>query len=211
MSEEKVKVKKPFYKKWWVWVIAIIVIANLGGGDEETNQTAQPAAQQTEATNQAQPAPAPVPAPVKEEAKPEEKPVELSNEGVASDVKISVLGFESVEKIGNNQFSTVEAQGIFKIVKVNVTNNQKDAITVDSNSYKLVDDQGREFSPSSEASLAFESSTGNAKRKTFLLQQLNPGLSIEGNLAYDVPKDAKGFVLKARGGMTGKEITLKVE
>lgn len=38
MAEEG---KKPFYKKWWVWVLAvIIIIAIASGGDEETNDTA---------------------------------------------------------------------------------------------------------------------------------------------------------------------------
>ena len=37
--KSKVKVKKPFYKKWWVWVLAIIIIiAIASGGDEEGNE-----------------------------------------------------------------------------------------------------------------------------------------------------------------------------
>ncbi|MDR3190469.1 MAG: DUF5067 domain-containing protein [Lactobacillaceae bacterium] len=41
----KVKVKKPFYKKWWVWVIVVFVVlpvmaAVAGGGDEEADATA---------------------------------------------------------------------------------------------------------------------------------------------------------------------------
>jgi colicin import membrane protein len=35
----KEKVKKPFYKKWWVWVIAIVVAIGLAGGGEETKDT----------------------------------------------------------------------------------------------------------------------------------------------------------------------------
>ena len=37
MSE---KPKKPFYKKWWVWVIAIIVIFAWASGGEDTEETA---------------------------------------------------------------------------------------------------------------------------------------------------------------------------
>ncbi|MFQ9519826.1 MAG: Ltp family lipoprotein [Turicibacter sp.] len=33
------KKKKPFYKKWWVWVIAVFVIAGVAGaGEEETSE-----------------------------------------------------------------------------------------------------------------------------------------------------------------------------
>lgn len=34
------KQKKPFYKKWWVWIIAIIVIFAWASGGEDTEETA---------------------------------------------------------------------------------------------------------------------------------------------------------------------------
>ena len=33
MTEEKTK--KPFYKKWWVWVISLVVLAAIGAGSEK--------------------------------------------------------------------------------------------------------------------------------------------------------------------------------
>lgn len=191
MSE---KVKKPLWKRWWVWVVAVLIIggiANAGSGDKQTTSTD---------TTQKQSA---------DKAK-DQKPAELSKEGVSSDVKIVVEGFESKAEVGDNQFTRKKAQGVFKIVRVTLTNNQKDAITIDSNGFKLVDDQGREFSYSSEAQLALESSV-NQKQESFFLKKLNPGLSATGHVVFDVPQDAKGFVLKARGGFTGKEIKLKIE
>jgi hypothetical protein len=143
-------------------------------------------------------------------SKPAPAPVELSKEGVSSDVKISVDSFESKQSVGDNEFSKKEAQGVFKIVTVTLTNNQKDAITLDANSFKLIDDQKREFSYSSEAQFALESSVKD-KKDSFFLKKLNPGLSATGHIAFDVPKDAKGFTMKASGGFTGKEIELKVE
>lgn len=36
------KMRKPFYKKWWVWLLAVIVIGiALGGGEEDGNDTAK--------------------------------------------------------------------------------------------------------------------------------------------------------------------------
>lgn len=49
----KEKVKKTFYKKWWVWLIAIIIviaIASCGGGEEKNTKTAKPT--KTEQPNQ---------------------------------------------------------------------------------------------------------------------------------------------------------------
>ncbi|MCT4798177.1 Ltp family lipoprotein [Exiguobacterium profundum] len=44
MSKEKVK--KPFYKKWWVWVLAVIVLIGVSGGEEEI-PTSEPSSVET--------------------------------------------------------------------------------------------------------------------------------------------------------------------
>jgi hypothetical protein len=190
------KLKMGFFKKAFLgivgFIVLIVIIANMG------NKNANPASSGT--TGDAKPASTTTAAKV---------PAELSREGVSSDVKIVVEGFESKAQVGDNQFSKKDAQGVFKIVKVTLTNNQKDAITIDANSFKLIDDQKREFSYSSEAQFALESSSN--KKDSFFLKMLNPGLSATGYVVFDAPKDAKGFILDARGGITGKNIQLKVE
>jgi hypothetical protein len=53
VKKEKIKVKKPFYKKWWVWVIAVIVIggiANTGNSSNDSNTKDKPAVQTASAT-----------------------------------------------------------------------------------------------------------------------------------------------------------------
>ena len=180
-------------------ILVLLVLGGIGSalGDKDKAPATAPVTSSASA-------PAPAPAPEKP------KPVELSKEGVSSDVKIAVTGFASKDSIGDNQFSIAKAQGIFRVVFVSLTNNQKDAITIDSNSFKLIDDQDREFSYSSEAQMAMMSSINN-KQENFFLKKINPGMTITGQIAYDVPKDAKGFKLKASGGITGKPIMLKVE
>ncbi|WP_438335217.1 hypothetical protein ACIR03_02835 [Clostridium cochlearium] len=48
--EQKIKPKKPFYKKWWFWVLAVIIIGGIGGssGKEEKNKdvSSKPAVEQ---------------------------------------------------------------------------------------------------------------------------------------------------------------------
>ncbi|RXZ05066.1 DUF4352 domain-containing protein [Klebsiella pneumoniae] len=144
----------------------------------------------------------------KEEPKKEEPKKELSKEGESSKVKIAVGSVESTDSVGGKYLSE-KAQGVFKIVEVSITNNQKDAITVDANSFKLVDNQDREFKYSTQAQTAFD--VGNGGKSDFFLKQLNPGLTQTGKIIFDVPAYAQGLVLKARGGMMGKEIKLKVE
>lgn len=195
------KKKKALWKRWWFWVIVVIVVGAIGsnGDSEATEKASEPASAEVKAE--------------KTEAKPKEEPKqeapkEFSKEGVSSDVKIVVGAVETKDAVGDD-FTKETAQGVFKIVEISITNNQKDAITVDANSFKLVDDQGREFTYSVQAQTALDIANGNTL--DFFLKQLNPGLTQTGKIVYDVPKDAKGLVLKARGGMTGKEITLKVE
>jgi hypothetical protein len=173
------KLKMGFFKKAFLgivgFIVLIVIIANMG------NKDAKPASSGT--TGDAKPASTTTTA--------AKVPAELSKEGVSSDVKIVVEGFESKAQVGDNQFSKKDAQGVFKIVKVTLTNNQKDAITIDANAFKLIDDQKREFSYSSEAQLALESSSD--KKDSFFLKKLNPGLFATGYVVFDAPKDAKGW------------------
>ncbi|HDR4393046.1 DUF4352 domain-containing protein [Bacillus cereus] len=147
-------------------------------------------------------------APKKDKEAKKEEPKELSKEGESSNVKITVGSVETLESVGTEHINE-KAQGIFKVVELTLTNNQKDAITLSSNSFKLVDNQGREFSTNSAAQIKLNVANGGNSK--FLLEKLNPGLSQTGKVVFDVPKDVQGLVLKARGGMMGKEITLKLE
>jgi colicin import membrane protein len=77
-TEEKVnKVKKPFYKKWWVWLIAIIIIGSIAtSGEEPTETVAEPEVKETEVkeVTEDQPKEEPVATePVAEEPKEEVK------------------------------------------------------------------------------------------------------------------------------------------
>jgi hypothetical protein len=189
------KLKMGFFKKALIGIGAIIVIAIIanaaGGGNKNTtspstNKTTTPST----GTN------------TKEAPKP------LSNTGVSSDVTITVNGVDTKSDVGG-QYANEKAQGVFKIVNVSVTNNQKDAITLDANSFKLVDDKGRQFTYSSSGQTALGMTDNTVV--DFFLKQLNPGLTQTGKIVFDVPTDAKGLTMKARGGMTGDEITLKVE
>jgi hypothetical protein len=186
------KLKMGFFMKALIGIAALIVIgiiASSGGGDDSTKTASSTPSSSTPAK--------------KEAAKP------LTNEGVSSDVTIKVVGIESKPEVGN-EYTKKKAQGVFKIVEVSINNNQKDAITLDANSFKLVDAQGREFTYSSDGQIAFDVGE-NEGNSNFFLKQLNPGLTQTGKIIFDLPADAKGLTLKARGGMTGEEITLKAE
>jgi hypothetical protein len=183
------RLKMGFFRKALLGIGALIVLGIIigiasGGGDDTADKGTSTSTPKQEAN----------------------KP--LSNEGVSSDVNIKVTGVESKSEVGG-QFSKEKAQGVFKIVNLAVTNNQKDAITLDATSFKLLDDKNREFSHSVEGQTALEME--DSSLQNFFLKQLNPGLTQNGKIVFDVPTDAKGLKLKARGGFTGDEIILKAE
>ncbi|NKX12567.1 DUF4352 domain-containing protein [Bacillus cereus] len=192
--------KKTFYKKWWFWLIVVVIVLGAYGNSSKDKEETKPAS--TEPKQEAKQETK------KDEPKKEEPKKELSKEGESSKVKIAVGSVESKDSVGG-EYLNEKAQGVFKVVEITITNNQKDAITVDANSFKLVDNKDREFTYSTQAQTAFD--VGNGGKSDFFLKQLNPGLSQTGKIIFDVPADAQGLVLKARGGMMGKEIKLKVE
>lgn len=192
-------------------VIGIGVIANMVNGEDPKPVTTASTTVKEEPKTDTQKVETKTEEPkqeVKTEAPKQETPKELSKEGVSSDVTIKIGAVETKDTVGND-YVNEKAQGIFKVVEIALTNNQKDAITIDANSFKLVDDKGREFTYSTEAQTALAMENGG--NMDFFLKKLNPGLTQTGKIVFDVPQDATGLTMKARGGMLGKEITLKVE
>lgn len=47
MKEKKTKVKKPFYKKWWVWLLAVIIIGAIATSGEDSDQDTSTADKKT--------------------------------------------------------------------------------------------------------------------------------------------------------------------
>ena len=86
---------------------------------------------------------------------------------------------------------TKKKQGNFVIVDFLFTNNGDEAVTLDSASLVLLDSEGREFEADPDA---FEYiATG----KDIFLENVNPGVSKEGEVIFTVAPDAKDFTLRA--------------
>lgn len=169
--------------KWVVIaIVALVVIAAISSGGDKNSTTSSSSTEQ-------------------------DKPAVLSNIGVASDVKFAVSGMKSAKSVGSNPYAKAKASGIFKVVTISVTNNQKDAITMDGSLFKLIDDKEREFNVSNEAITALMTDD----KDPLFLKEINPGITVKGTVVFDVPKDAKGFKLVAQGGMTGDDVELKVK
>lgn len=55
------KVKKPIYKRWWFWAIAIVVVIALASGGDDAPDTSIPTSSQTGQVGQSEPAAQPEP------------------------------------------------------------------------------------------------------------------------------------------------------
>lgn len=122
-----------------------------------------------------------------------------------SNVCLSIYNISEPKSFPRPFGREVKPLGKFVMVRVAISNNQKDAITVDSSSFKLVDSQNREFSTSYEAMDAQRYKEGNTKG---FLSKLNPGMGDLFFFIFDVPADMHwwDFWLQAKGGMTGDKI-----
>ncbi len=142
-----------------------------------------------------------------QQAKTEEKTVAKLNEPVVSGDLSFIATSVSDSKILGNSFTKKEAQGTFKIITLKISNTGKETKTVDSSMIKLKDDQGRTYERSIEGQTAKGLSQGKVD---LFLQQVQPGLSVTGDIVFDVPADANNLILSVQGGFftTAAEIKL---
>lgn len=90
------------------------------------------------------------------------------------------------------------ASGQYVIVGLTASAIGHKAGTLDTSMLKLVDTHGHTYSASTTATMAL-----NGPNKGFFLQQVNPGLSVTGQVAFDVPKgiSASSLSLKVSNGI----------
>ncbi len=90
-----------------------------------------------------------------------------------------------------SSFGGSKKEGNFAIVDFNFTNGNKEAVTLDSESFRLIDGKGREFEVDTDTFEYVEPD------KDIFLDQVNPGVSKEGEVIFTVAPGASGFTLEA--------------
>ncbi len=168
MSENN---KKAWYKRFWVWVLIIIVfigVSSAMGGNKSDISTDTTGGGNTS------------------ENKPAESKTEFAVGEAASfdDKTITITNVERNYSTGN-QFAQPEAGKEFVLVTVAVTNNGKDNMDYNTFEFKLQDSNGVQ---QSEAFTALSEGKLNSG-------SLAAGGNVTGKLAYEVPKDDAGLKL----------------
>ena len=103
----------------------------------------------------------------------------------AGNFKWSVKNFKTAKEIGSEYFSQ-KADGIYLILDVEVENIGNSAEYLMDSFVKLVDEQGREFSPSTSAAFYLK-----PQGSALMFDQINPGITKKGKIVYDVPQGLK--------------------
>lgn len=105
-TTSQVKVKKPFYKRWWFWTLAIILAFGIFGKESNDTQNAVPQSQETstEVLPVIAPTPKPVPSPSPSEEpspKPSKKSDRMTSEEFAA-IESGMTYGEVVELVGGD-------------------------------------------------------------------------------------------------------------
>lgn len=182
-------------------VLAIVGSDDSGQGDSGPEQPApqeepdsQPAPQE-----EAEAAPAPEEQPEPENPSPEEprdtppeETVGIGDPASVGDVAWIVNGARQTQEL-QSQFGEFgeNKQGNFVIVNFAFTNNSSEALTLDTISLVLIDGQEREFEADTDD---FEYVNPD---KMIFLEQVNPGVTKEGQAIFTVAPDANDFTLRA--------------
>jgi hypothetical protein len=194
------KPKKPWFARWWVWVLIVlvllIILGSLGGGH---NNSSAPTANGSvpAASNPAAP---PASAPAAPPAVPGKPGV--GTPVAAGDTTVTLKSFETTKKL-SSVFGT--KKGYWMSVKVTVANNGKDAITIDNSSFTLLEPDGTEYETDSDALMYIDS------KESIFLEKINPKKSATGRLLFAIPESAKDLTLKFNSGLFGPtaEISLR--
>ncbi len=127
--------------------------------------------------------------------------------GEVDEVLYTVVQLEKAQTVGGEYFNK-SADGVFYVLRMRAFNRAKKTHNIRTRQMKLLDDQDREFDPSSEAGVALNAS----EKKSVWSSQLQPGVTRDFNLVYDAPADVKGLKLKipAGGFGFGKSASIKV-
>lgn len=171
-------------------IFALIVISILNGPKSGTNTDTQ----QNSAPNN-------------ENKQDEVKQYGLNEQVQDGDMAFTVTKVTTAKTLGNS-YTKKDAQGTFYVLTLKIENKGSKTATFDSSMAKVTDDAGREFDRSIEGQTAKGMAEGNVD---LFLQQIQPSLSVTGDLVFDLPSDVQNPMLVVKGSLFAKGAKIKLQ
>jgi len=179
------KTKKVWYKRWWVIALFIFIgLMGLGAllGNNSSSIT-------TQTINQPQ---------------EQVKTYSLGDTIQAGNFKWRITKVSTAKEIGQSimgSFVGERADGVFVILDVEVENTGNSAEYLSDYYIKLVDSQGREFSPNTVAAMYLK-----PEGSALAFEQINPGITKKGKIVYDVPEGITSFNVKITSSLFSTKV-----
>ncbi|HDL0789890.1 TPA: DUF4352 domain-containing protein, partial [Enterococcus faecium] len=168
------KVKKPFYKRVWFWVLIVLLFFGIGGalsgGENKDSATATSTSTNKETT--------------KETTTKEEKTYKIGDDVAVGKMEYKVNSVEVVKQVGPSVLPT-NAKDTFLVVDLSVKNAGDKAVTVDSSFFKLKAD-GKTFEADSAASMSANQDENGNITNSFFMESLNPDMQQTGKIVFDI-------------------------
>jgi RNA polymerase subunit RPABC4/transcription elongation factor Spt4 len=113
-------------------------------------------------------------------------------------IEYTVSSAEEYDTIGSGMLAE-EADGVFVVVEMEMTNVADESVDISSNMYTLVDSEDRQYETDTQAMTRAEDSV--------VFEQLDPGVTKRGVVIYDVPTDQIGRQLRVEpaGALSGAD------
>lgn len=122
------------------------------------------------------------------------------SEFIVGNFKFNISKSEFKKEIGNALYKK-EADGVYILVNLTVTNLTKEPRTLSGAMFKVFDDDNYEYGFSNDASGALELN----KINTFQLIELPPQIPKKGTIVFEVPSKEKSYSLYLPGGVWSNE------
>jgi hypothetical protein len=182
---------KKFLKWAGIIIVVLIIVGGIAGAGKSGESTSNDNADKSSSSND----------------RNAEKTFGLNEAVQDGDLAFTVTNVATAKSLGNS-YTEKDAQGMFYVVTVKIENKGNKTATFDSSMAKVTDDKGREFERSVEGQTAKGMAQGGVD---LFLQQIQPSLSVAGDLVFDLPADISNPVLLVKGSIFGQGAKVKLQ
>jgi len=130
----------------------------------------------------------------------------IGDEFQVNDWIVTITGVSDRTATVGDEFFNTQAQGEYIPIELVVTNGGDTAAYFFASDFIAIDDQDREFASSSEATIY-----GASEGAVSILDEINPGNSIEGQLYFDVPTDTEITYVEINAGFLSTPVRVSLD